>query len=300
MWDIVKAVKEGKALFEWEEITSELGDEKLHISVMRDAIRFNQVPVLKYNKQILSEDRLFDGVRVPATANEMQEIADLLFCTMLTPKVIDLIWQQAHIKFDPVVNLGPGKIVATQNITDVHTAIEGKIKRIHGGYPSRGIIDSVGKYWVITNKLNNKNLTYGVHTCCNYGWHNTSKSGERAVTPGLYVYQGQGTRHNDQHVDPSQVVRLMYRMARLERADGSYERVDLHEIFADTKRSAMVNHDGVLKIFRQPSVEEPKATLINGVWRMPDSVVYSSMPPSEMEEEELKLFLSGLKKSSNS
>lgn len=296
IYDIIEAVKDGKALFEWEEVTTSIEEKKLHISIMRDAIRFNNIPALRYDRKGLPTNETFNGVRLPATAIEMQSIADMLFCMMPTPKILDTIWLQATTKFDPVVNLGPGKIVATQNITSVHTAIEKKIKD-EGGYPSRGIIDSVGKYWVITNKLkNSKNLKYGVKTSCNYGWHNSTKEGSRAVTPGLYVYQGQGTMHNDIHIDPSQVVRLMYRIARLEHEDGKCEKVDLHNIASDEKLSYLLNHDGVLHVLRQPSVPETPPVKSGNTWVLPEITIYSNVPPSEMNDDELKAFKAGFPK----
>jgi len=229
MWDVVSAVRNGQARFEWDEVVSESGGNRLYLSVMRDAIRFDRVPAMNWHRSpIHGDERTFDGVRVPATAAEMQEIADMLFCMLPTPLMLDLIWTQAKLRFDPVVNLGAGKIVATQNVTNVHEAVEKKIAAA-GGYPELGIIASVGKYWVVCNQLARPNLKYGIRTACNYGWH-SSTGAYVGVIPGIKVWQGEGTAHNDQHVDPSQVIRLVYRMARLVRADGSEDRVDLHDV----------------------------------------------------------------------
>lgn len=288
MWDVVGAVREGRARFGWAEVLSVVGDEKLYISVTRDALRFDGVPAMNWHRDPAANNGdTFDGVRIPATAAEMQQIADILFCMLPTPKVLDLVWAQASLRFDPVVNLGPGKIVAVQKVDDVHQAVEKKIAGA-GGYPDRGAVASVGKYWVICNKLAAPGK-FGVNTACNYGWH-SSNGVYGAVTPGLRVWQGEGTRHNDLHVDPSQVIRLMYRMARLVRKDGSVEKVDLHDIASDPTLSAAINHDGILKVLRQPSIPEPRPTDQDGVLVMPETTIYPAVPPAEMSPEELASF----------
>lgn len=287
MWDVVGAVRDGEARIEWSEVLSMVGEDRLYVSVMRDAIRFDGVPAMNWHREpVKGDSRTFDGVRVPATAAEMQQIADMLFCMLPTPKILDLVWTQAALQFSPVVNLGAGKIVATQNIHDVHKAVEEKIAE-NGGRPPAGIIASVGKYWVVCNRLSMPGLKYGARTSCNYGWHAKSAS-LQAVTPGLKVYQSEGTAHNDVHVDPSQVVRLMYRMARLVRADGRREKVDLHNVAKDPVLSATINHkigkSSVLQVLRQPSVPEPVAEPDeNGILVMPETVVYSDTPPAEMD-----------------
>lgn len=288
MWDVVEAVQNGRARFEWAEVESRVGDDRLYISVMRDAIRFDNVPAMSWHRDPIGSV-VFNGVRVPATAAEMQKIADMLFCMLPTPKILDLVWSQATLKFDPVINLGPNTIVATQNINNVHEAIEKKITAA-GGYPAHGIVASVGKYWVLSNKLSSKSGKYGASTSCNYGWH-SSGGAYQAVTAGMKVWQGEGTAHNDQHVDPSQVIRLIYRMGRLVHSDGSTERVDLHNIAADPVLSSAINHSGVLKTLRQPSVPEPKIVEQDGVMIMPEIVVYPGLPPAEMDKDQLSQFL---------
>lgn len=276
--DIVEAVKEGRGRFEWAEIESRYYGLCLTLSVFRDAMRFDDVPPMRWNRQeIVGDDRRFDGVRLPATAAEMQEIADLLTCWLPTPKILDLVWQNATLRFNPVVNLGPNKIVATQNIHDVHAAIERKIEKA-GGYPASGIVASVGKYWVCSNRLVQPvtdTRKYGIHTACNYGWH-SSDGAYPAVSSGLKVWQGEGTAHNDLHLDPSQVVRLVYRFARLQRPDGSIEVLDLATIAADPLLAPLINHGGVLKVTRQPSVPEPQPTLTDdGVIVLPTLNIYA-------------------------
>ncbi len=265
--DIVQAVKDGKAKFQWAEVKSEHAGNTLYISVFRDAMKFDGYQT--------TSGRVVDGVRLPATAVQMQEIADATSCMLLTPKVNDLIWLQAKIKFNPVYNIN-GHIVATSPIESVHDEIEKKIQNA-GGDDGVSLIDSVGKYWVITNGLARpQTLKYGVHSCCNYGWC-SSDGIYQGVTPGVKVWQGCGYEHNDEHVDPSQTIRLMYMFARLIRAGQSdWEQVALIDVMKDPALAPLVNHDGVLAAFRQPSVPEPQPTVgADGTVTLPTLNVYA-------------------------
>lgn len=254
--DIVKEVKEGRASFEWAEVFSEQAGKRLYISVFRDAMKFG-------------------GIRMPATARQMQEIADELTCMLMTPKVVDMCWLQAGIKFNPVYNIR-GKIVANCDVNTVHAEIEKRLADV-GGDDGESLIDSVGKYWVLTNRLASPAfLTYKDRNACNYGW--CSNDGRLlGVTAGVKVWQSPGYQHNDVHVDPSQTIRLMYRFARLIHEDGREEHVDLHDVLSNPALASLVNHDGVLKYLRQMSVKAPEPVIMDdGTVVLPETDIYPS------------------------
>lgn len=281
MFDVLSAVMAGEARFEWEEVLSEHNGYKLWISVFRDAMKFDRVLPMNWHRELVKSPGtppLFDGVRLPVTAAEMQHIADLLFCMLPTPKILDLVWQQADHCFDPVINVN-GTIVAMSNIHEVHAEIEKKVAKAGG--VSEGLVASVGKYWVVSNRLIGGK--FGAKTSCNYGWH-SSGGAYQAVTPGLKVWQSEGTQHNDEHLDPSQVIRLVYRMARLVAPNGIVTKVDLHDIAKDPALAPLINHNGVLKVLRQPSVPEPEATTeADGSISMPPIIIYPEVPPAELD-----------------
>ncbi len=235
--DLVHAIRDGKATVDWTSITSEHDGHKLRIAVMRDALKVN-------------------NVRWPATAKHMQQVADELGAMLPTPKVLDLIWQEAGrtgTQFDPVINHRyPGKtvIVALMPIVDVSKLVDEKIE---AAKDVGGVIASVGKYWVLTNAL--LGGRFGVAQACNYGWH-SSGAPYAAVTPGLKVWQSVGSRHNNEHVDPSQVVRLMHREAWLTRPGEEEELVDLHQIAIDPVLAPLISHEGPLRVLRQPGVPD--------------------------------------------
>lgn len=255
--DVIAAIKAGKAHVEWANLVSEHKGHKLVLRVFRDALKV-------------------DGIRWPVNAKEMQQIADMTGCMLLTPKVLDLMWIEAGksgIRFDPVINHG-GKIVANLTPEVVSPLIDAKIEaHIVDNGPGK-LVCSVGKYWVVCNRLVGSPKAEGGFACCNFGWH-SSTGIYQAVTPGLKVWQSPGIRHSIAHKDPSQVVKLMDRYALLIRAGSTVEEeVDLHMIAKDPILSGLINHDGILKVLRQPGVPEPKPVLKDGVWVMPELYLF--------------------------
>lgn len=263
MIDVVNLVKSGQGHFDWQYVVSEIGDQKLYIAVMRDAMRFDNMPPLDWRRTPASDDDdidyIYDGVRLPATPKELQQIADMVGGMLLTPRVIDLIWLQAGVKFDAIVNSGDPyyDIVAEMKVTDVHQLIEAAISD-RGSDTGSEIISCVGKYWCLINGLGTDadKKMYGTSTACNYGWCGDNASGP-GLTPGVKCWQRPGYKHNIDHIDPSQVIRLMYREALLVSADGLEQYIDLHEVAGDPELCAHIAFDKKpLKYLRQMNVPQ--------------------------------------------
>lgn len=256
MIDVVQMVRDGLGRYEWAEVISTYGDLKLRISVFRDAMKFDNMPAMTWKREPIPGDtRVFNGVRVPATAGELQQIAYLLGCMLMTPKVIDLLWLQAQLKFDSIVNSGSPSytIVATMNINDVHDRIEAAITKA-GGDDGTKLIDSVGKYWCLINELKGHPQVQGDYCACNYGWPAKVASGP-GITPGVQVYQRPGFAHNKLHWDPSQTIRLMHPFAVLIRADGTEEQVDLRTLASDPSLAPLITHQSTLTYLVQEGIE---------------------------------------------
>lgn len=267
--DVVQAVREGKGHFEWKEILREYKGHKLYVPVFRDAMKFDGVPATTWDwkpterwdadaKAMVADDRVMDGVRLPASAQQLQEIADLIQGMLMTPLVIEEIWLQADIKFAAVFNTAhpnPGVksrvIVANSDILRVHEAIEKKIADA-GGDDGEGLISCVGKYWCLHNLLHGKKAHTGLDAACNFGWFAERASGP-GVTPRTQCYQRPGFAHDYNHWDPSQTIRLMYQWGRLFRAGSDVEEhVWLPDICADPELSGLLNYQpGPLTYLRQ-------------------------------------------------
>lgn len=233
---VVEDVLAGKAEIEWAEVVSRAEDgTSIRVEVIRDALKI-------------------EGVRVSANARDLQAIADVLGCLLLTPKVVDLIYQQAALRFEPVIR-ADGNIVALSTSKRVSALIDACIAE-KGGDPG-GLIDSVGKYWVLHNRLAAPSqLKYGTSTVCNYGWLGATAA-YPALTRGLRCWQTPGFQHNDLHTDPSQLVRLMRRTGRLTRPGQPEESVDLVTALQEPALAPLINHDGVLRYLRIATVPEP-------------------------------------------
>lgn len=265
--NVIEEVAEGRAKVKWATVRSTYKNKTLVIWVMQDAMKFDGIPALTWNFRSVSKsdpwytDKTFDGVRLPATALQLQTIADLTGSMMLTPKVIDLIWMQAGLRFDPVINTPRSPtdavnrtIVAETHIHVVHQEIEKKIAKLGGD--TGQLISCTGKYWCVCNYLASVGLAYGDSNACNYGW--TSSTGRyKGVSAGVKVWQDPGFRHNHNHFDPSQTIQLMYCKAVLIYEDGREEQVDLHDI-ASSEYAGLIHHNtGKLIYLRQRGVPVP-------------------------------------------
>jgi hypothetical protein len=202
--------------------------------------------------EVFSDAAKIDGVRFMVTAIETQELADALGLMMTTPKIEDLIAIDADITIAPITQI-KGNITALAKSEDYSAAID---KALDGKDTEGKLISTVGKSWVLTNKLAGTGGKYGIHTACNYGWVHPS-SRYNAVTSGLKCWQSPGYAHNDVHKDASQVLRLVNpKCTVLRRDSGTWEMADLHDILSDSELASCVSHEGVLKVLRQPSVPE--------------------------------------------
>jgi len=280
--DVVQLVKDGKARFEWAEIKTTHEDKTLLIDVFRDAMKFDGVEACTWDFEPLPKNdpnygKIFDGVRLPASAKQLQEIADYLSCMLLTPRIVDQIWLQADLRFDSIVNV-KGNIVAVSNIHDVHEAIEAVIEKLGGDPGDAALIACVGKYWVLVNELIASK--FGVNGACNYGWCAKNASGP-GVTHGVQCWQRPGLAHDNAHWDPSQTIRLMYRFATLIQNGHAPRAIDLYEVAKDPELAPLISHQGVLNYIRLPGVPEPSpVTLDDGTIILDEVTIYGKPPKS--------------------
>lgn len=287
MIDVVQLVRDGAARYEWEYVVSDVSGSKLYVAVLRDAMKFDGMPALNWRRQpVAGSTDVFNGVRLPATPTELQQIADMIGAMLLTPRIIDLIWLQAGLKFNANINNGINgagfKVVAEMNVTDVHKMIEADVAALGGDDDSK-IVECVGKYWCLVNGLgtdSDKKL-YGTDTACNYGWCSSQGSGP-GVTPGVLCFQRPGFKHNRDHIDPSQTIRLMFRQARLVEGNGSERYIDLHDVAADPALAPHIAYDSKpLKYLRQTNVPEEAQI---GTVVLPPVVIEAEQRPSPKAE----------------
>ena len=260
--NVVDLVSRGFARYEWTWICSERRGYKLFIAVTRDAMKFDQLPMLNWHRdddanpirdygittRFGPAEKGFSGVRLPASAYELQQIADIVGGMLLTPRVADLIWLQAGLNFDCVVNSGPPYFqrLADVNVTAAHQLIEERIAE-HGGDDGKKLVSCEGKHWCLVNELadgytSSGQLLYGERTACNYGWCAQVASGP-GLTTGVQCWQRPGFKHSNDHFDPSQTIRLMYSQGWLVRPGRDGEPVGLGEVAANPELAFLLTHD---------------------------------------------------------
>jgi hypothetical protein len=226
----IEAYRAGQAEYTFSTVTSTLRDLVLDIYVFTRPMRIG-------------------GIQECATVVDMQELADEMGCMLLTPKVCDLIWQQAEVRFDSIVR-ADGDIVANTTAKRYTQLLDEELAG------RSGLAADLGKYWILVNDLPTARTDQNEQACANYGWH-SSKAPYRAITPGLKVWQTVGTRHNLKHKDPSQGVLLMMKNGTLRRGETITE-VELKEIGRDPLTAPLITHERVLTVYRQPGVPEPQ------------------------------------------
>ena len=220
---IVQAVREGR----YDPITwAEVHSGPVAISVMADALKI-------------------DGVRVPVSARTAQHCADALGSSLTTPLIEDLIFQAADVRIRAfTIETGPalqpsiGWSQAVENSKRIDEALAAE-----GALPSQ-LVATVGKAWCLGNVLFAK-----LGRALNYGWHAKGAT-EHAVSDELMVWQSIGTRHNADHWDYSQTLRLVRRSCRVAGAQAS-----LYDVLTDLELCRYLTHEGPLRILRQPGIE---------------------------------------------
>lgn len=224
---VLDAVRAGRATFEFASVVSSAGGHTGNFRVFSDALKI-------------------DGVRISCSATLQQQIADLLGCVLLTPRLADLTFKARQIDIKPYpmpISSSTGAMVATSS----------KIDKAVGS--RSGLVQTVGKHWVLTNTLVNKKAGGG-QAACNYGWQFSGDSfqGQKwgsTVTPPLRCIQDMGWAHDVHHADYSQTCVLASRDCMV---DGQPR--DLFDVLRDPQLAPLVSHEGALTIVRQPGVPQ--------------------------------------------
>ena len=237
---ILGAVLDGRADFSFADVRSDAGEKTAVFRVFRDALTI-------------------EGVRMNVSASLQQRIADVTGCMLMTAKVADLLWMQREVTLTPFTRPITS---STEAMIDNSAKIDAALSEFTA--KPQGIVQTVGKHWIVDN-----DLASHPGKAMNYGWHfsgsnfsgltgevNASLQKDQA---GTYVrlIQGRGTAHDPSHTDYSQICVLMSRTCLL---DGS--EVDIQSVLSDPSTASLGSHQGPLKVFRQPGVEEVKGMLV--------------------------------------
>lgn len=198
-----------------------------------------------------------DWVRPTAPQTTQQLIADRVGALLPTEKILDGAWLRAALRLKPQTMAPDSRMASTGRVFENSRMVDEALRIAGfeaGGYRDGafiGIIGSVGKAWVITNRLIDR-----PKRAANAGWHTSYKTQYR--TPGgVYVLQPLGLAHNDDgkgplsdHDDYSQ--KVAYFVKNTCTVDGApMSTADLyqHPVF-----SKLVSYEGPMKLVRHPAV----------------------------------------------
>lgn len=174
--------------------------------------------------QVTSDALTILGVRFDVTAEGAQRIADQLHAILPTPRVLQLIWEQAGVRLDPCTLPADATMASTARMVQHSKCVD---ERIAG---RKGLVANEGKHWVLTNKIAGK-----ANLAANYGW----------FVKGRRPIQTVGTRHDTAHTDYSQIVRLVKPIIKVDGRD-----VDIRQVGRSPELWGLVSDEGPLLVWR--------------------------------------------------
>lgn len=255
---------------DWTVITSDVNGHHAEFRVFSDALKIA-------------------GIRVSVSAFLQQTIADMLGCSLLTAKLMDLMFAQRAVTLLPHTQTPDQTMVTTAVMIKQSQWIDSQIPP-----NSTGIIQTIGKSWLVDNLFTTNTKTAG--KAINYGWHllNATFQGvawPKSVTlPGVYTIQNRGWAHAPQEVDYSQNCLLVARDCRVDNTA-----MDLTAVLSNPALAPLANADGVLHTLRQPGV--PIAPFVRAPPcvgpNCPAQVLYAPAAPSQASLGLLALAMAG-------
>lgn len=213
----------------WVGVATEANGKKGTIFVTADVVK-------------LGDDQ--DFARATVTHITAQKLADHFDAVLPTAKISDLVHVSATVTLGAMPQgtwVEDGTMAATYRMAEYSQLVEAVRKG------RCGLVDTVGKDWVNTNRLVGR-----PDRAANYGWHDSSALYQAATPEGGKVWQPVGLAHYVSHTDYSQSVRLVKRTMIV---DG-YER-DIEDVARDGELCWLVSSEGVMEELRHPAVPRP-------------------------------------------
>ncbi|MEQ9322485.1 MAG: hypothetical protein RIF41_25185, partial [Polyangiaceae bacterium] len=125
---IFDAIRSGKHLRSvWLEVPTRHGDHEGRVFVTADALRVGHTE---------------DALRINATAETTQHIADHLGTVLPTSRISDMVWQAAHVRLTPSTQLADEQMAWTHRMVRHSREVDDKLRC------RSGLVANVGKHWV--------------------------------------------------------------------------------------------------------------------------------------------------------
>jgi hypothetical protein len=219
--------------------------------------------------QIMEDALKIDGVRVNVSASLQQRLADVFDASLMTAQVADLVYVNATRRIDPA----PMQIsTSVASMTKHSSNVDVKLKALSA---IDGLVADPGKHWILDKKLEQVS-----GRACNYGWHFTGSSYSGIAgfpvptkinslnSKSVKVIQPNATAHDILHSDYSQICQLVSQICWVDDVEKRFS-----DLLVDSTLASLVNHQGPLKIVRQPGIP-----LVQGLKVMFPTVISNSLP----------------------
>lgn len=194
-----------------------------------------------------------DGIYVGVGARVLQQIADLLSCSLLTPKLQDTMWMQAQTRILPYLAYDATRMQLTSWMQKATAGVDKLLA--DAGYVAGNLAMGIGKPWQLSNALlehPGRAENYGLYVPKGKapGQNYFGVHAAQTVTPtDAYVLQDPGWAHGLTQDDYSELISLVSRQCEI---DG--KPADFSQVIQDPELAGLVSHEGPLKITRQPGV----------------------------------------------
>lgn len=211
----------------------------------------------------------FAGVRVTVSARAQQRIADAIGAHLPTPKLLQLMHEQAQIRVAPFTRANLAGMSSTEAMVEASAVIDDRIRRaVASGAPPDGLLSMCGKSWVMTQLARlYRNL------CANMGLASNPPPG--APVDWIQLPQkGPDKAHNLDHVDYSQLCWLVFGSCVV---DGETVRVET--VATDSTLCQLLSNEGTISM----RLDLPDASS--------DAPTLTELPPVDWQAIEAKRIL---------
>lgn len=204
---------------------------------------------------VFSKPMTFEGVYLPAGAGLLQQIADVLGCSLLTPKIQDTMYAQAGTRVLPWLDYDDNRMGTVEWFKRATVGMGNLLQA--AGY-SGGLVMGMGKPFQLDNDLlthPGRAENYGLYvpaSACPGGRYGGVTAPPTLTLPPNQVrcLQGYGGwAHGLDQSDYSELVSLVSRNCEV---DGRL--TDLVDVLQDPVVGNLLSHNGPLRVVRQPGV----------------------------------------------
>lgn len=228
--------------------------DKREKRVLKETLRGNIPDYLRNLKEIVINEKLASGqkvkakiwvtgdyvsigkdsdfVRTPMSPVTAQHIADHYGFILPTTKIVDLIYEQADIKLEPITFTPNSSMVSTGKYLQHNELIEKQLE----GKKHNTLIAGHKKDVVLTNRLNHKAEKVAI-----YGWHRLNG---KAIQPLSLV-------HGNYYADYSHGIRLVSNTVEI---NGESHPIEF--VLKDPNMSKILSYEGALRFTRYRTEED--------------------------------------------